>query len=236
MRTQVILQFPKPPQRETLLDLARHGAKAHKVYVNTWVFPGSSLPQELEADINSRQINCTTFYEFKPTPQDSSNELAAYLWLGRFEAVREQEPDLMLARSTDLREIIASAHLARELSSISPEITWRDLRDQEGFMVLNQVAELPDPISVPHPVSVSEGEDEIWAVQSDGREFITQKSFVFLMAAGIANPARCVVNERVLHWRRGLVFGGNVLKFLMENEVVGMPPEPSFLTRAGSPG
>jgi hypothetical protein len=234
MKTQIMLQFPRPAQENTLSQLARNGAEAHKDYLNTWIFPGSSVPQEFDAYLRSRQINYTQFFEFQPTSTDSSDELAGYLWLGRFESVHEEESDLILARGTDLQEVIASTELSRKLSSISTEITWSDFRDQDGFVMLNRVAQFPDPIVVPNAPFVSEGEDGVWAVQSDGRELLTQNNYELLMRAGIANPSQCTVDGRILGWRRGLVFGGRVLQYLMENEVVGMPSSPSFLAKTGT--
>ncbi|WP_141716720.1 MULTISPECIES: hypothetical protein [unclassified Streptomyces] len=226
-----MVQLQRPAQGDALRLFDHHRAEAHTNYPNTWVFPGASMPPEVEEYLRAEKIGFTSFFEIQPTATDSPDMLAAYLWLGYFEALREEEADLLLTRHTGLQEIIASTRLARELSEISPDIRWRNFGDRRGFMVLNPVPQLPDPVVVPHAVFVSEGETGIWAVRSDGRELLTSGNLEYLMLSGIANPTHCAVDGRLLRWRRGLIFGGRVLAFLMEHDVVGVRGLPSFLGR-----
>lgn len=235
MKTQVMMQLPSPAQNDTLLLLGRHGAEPHRKYKNTWYFFEASVPEEIEEHLRMKGVDFSVFFEFKPTAVDGPDELAAYLLLGRFEDLRNEDSSLLLARNVGLQDVIASAGLARELSEISPQIAWGHLEGDRDFLILEHVPRLPDPVMVPHAVFLSEGEDGIWAVQSDGRELLTRKNYEFLMQSGIANPYYCRIGGRVLRWRRGLVFGGRVLEFLTGQGVIGVPALPSFLEKIEAP-
>ncbi|MFD3524543.1 hypothetical protein [Streptomyces sp. NPDC058653] len=226
-----MIQFPGPVRTETLLLLGRYGAEPHTKYPATWCFPDAPAPEEAKEHLRRQGVDFAVFFEFEPTDADSRRELAAYMALSRIEKLREVDSDLLLARNVGLQDLIASARLARELTAISPHITWRRFENDPDFLIMERVPRLPAPVTVPHAVNLSEGEDGIWAVQSDGRELLTRENSEFLMQSGIADPAFCEVDGRVRRWRRGLVFGGPVLEYLTEQNVHGVPASPSFLER-----
>ncbi|MFB7497232.1 hypothetical protein ACFC09_21525 [Streptomyces sp. NPDC056161] len=185
--------------------------------------------------LRSREIEFDTSFTLHPTSDDPSSGLAAYLRLDDFEDHYAISEELFLARQKSTLSFIGSDALVSAFSVYTNDVAWQELREYSGFYVLASVPRLPDPVVIPRAVWRAETREGSWAVQSDGREFLTQGNMEILQWAGIAQSDYCNIGGQVFRWERPPIFGGAIIAFLASEEVIGVSGPPIFLGKIDPP-
>jgi hypothetical protein len=217
MRRLVV--FDAPITEELHVLLAEAGARPHSVYPLAWVTPSPAGFTTIEAALRRLDISFEVSYEAHPAPGDK--HLAGYLGLDDFAGMDAAADDLVLACDERTLATVVSTAMKDLLTPVSTGVTFDDLMGHDGFFVITVTASLPDPVVVPRAMFMSEGYDGAWAVQSDGRELLTETNLRVVQEHGVVSAPECVVDGRVLRWERPLVFSGRVLRELRDKDVRG---------------
>lgn len=233
---QAVLRFKTPPIPVEVYELLnRHNAHQREGALVVWDYPTALVPEEMTSLLRSREIEFDTSYTLHPTPDDLPGELAAYLRLDYFEDHYAIAEELFLARQKDTLSFIGSDALIAALGPYTAEVTWEELRGCRGFHALASVPRLPDPVMIPRAVWMAETREGSWAVQSDGRELLTQANTEILQRSGIAQSDYCSIDGQVFRWDRPPIFGGAAIALLANEEVIGVSLPPIFLGKIDAP-
>jgi hypothetical protein len=234
MKVSEILEFERLPDPAVRELLERSGGRPH-LSPAEWLLPSGAAPS-VEAELSRRGVRFEVFYELEPAPGESPDELAAYLPLQDFDRLRKDDRPLVLAVDERTNARIASEALVRVLDEVTAGVAWTPSEEHGGMLVLSDARPLPDPVVVPHAVSLSQTSGGAWAVRTDGRELLTPASVRALRDAGIALAPFFSTGGRTLPWIRPPVFGGRVLESLRGLEVNGINGAPVYLGQAGEGG
>jgi hypothetical protein len=225
MRRLVV--FDAPITEELHVLLAGEGARPDSVDPLAWLTPSPAGFTRIEAALRRLDIPFEVFYEAHPAPGEK--HLAAGLGLDDFDGLDVASDDLVLACDERTLATVVSAAMMDLLTPVTTGVTFDELVGHDGFFVITVTANLPDPVVVPRAMYMSDGDDGTWAVQSDGRELLTETNLRVVQEHGVVSAPECVVDGRVLRWRRPLVFSGRVLVELHDEDVRGVLSPPVFL-------
>lgn len=232
MRTQAVLRFKSPPTLVEVYELLNgHRTRQREGSLVAWEYPTELVPEEMTNLLRSHGIEFDISFTLHPTPDDRPGELAAYLRLDYFEDHYAIGEELFLARQKDTLVFIGSEALVTALGPYTTDVAWEALRDYSGFYALTATPRLPDPVIIPRAVWMTEAREGKWAVQSDGREFLTQANTEMLQRAGIAQSDYCTIDGQTFRWDRPPIFGGAAIALLSNEEVIGVSGPPIFLGR-----
>ncbi|MBP2330387.1 hypothetical protein JOF56_010772 [Kibdelosporangium banguiense] len=195
----------------------------------SWLAPSIEAFVTIEAKLNERGIPFDVYFEFQPGPGDDPQNLAAYVGLDDFAEVNATAEDLVLACDERTLATVASRRMRQLLDAITSGVTFDPLTGYEGFFVITNAIQLPDPIIVPRTMFLSEGTTGTWAVQSDGRELLTERNFQIVRESGMVHAPYCTANNRVLPWHRPPIFGGPLLTRFRDMDIQGIIDPPAFL-------
>jgi hypothetical protein len=198
----------------------------------SWRTPSVEVFAALVAKLNDRGISFETFIEFLPSQGEDLERLAAYVGLDDFTEVRATASDLVMASDERTFATVVSARMRQHLSTMTTGLTFDPLAQHDGFFVITEAVQLPEPIILPRTIFLSEGTDGVWAVQSDGRELLTEANLQTVRESGMVYAPRCETNGQVLRWRRPPIFSGPVLAQFRDMDIQGIIDPPAFLGHA----
>ncbi|MFF9402934.1 hypothetical protein [Streptomyces sp. NPDC014744] len=228
MRKQVLINFNSPITQEARDTLIAKGAKRGDIFT-AWRLPTDRIPVDLEESLRNIGASYCVFFEYLPTAEDAPGNVAAYLWLDYFEDLRASGSESIFAYRRETSSIVASVPLAAEVKDFCNGSLWKRPKDLEGFFELAEVPTLPEPVIVQRAVSLAEGPDGKWGVQSDGRELLTRTNMETVAKSGIVQTVTCTVVDGTLKWTRPLIFCGRLLELLKERHVTGLEAFPVYL-------
>lgn len=234
MKVSEVLEFERLPDPSVRELLESRGGRPFLGPADWLLPPGTA--GSVKTELAQRGVPFEVFYELEPAPGESPDELAAYLPLQDFDRLEQDGRPLVLAVDELTGARIASEPLVRVLDEVTAGVTWRPSEEHDGMLVLADARRLPDPVVVPHAVSLSRTTSGEWAVRTDGRELLTPASVAALREAGIALAPYFSTAGRTLPWRRPPIFGGRVLEALRGLDVNGISGPPGFLGQTGEGG
>jgi len=229
METNYFLELEDPPGPELRQLLLSHGALLESALTG-WAIRSTADWKIIESTLRKEGIEFNLFFEFSASSDDNMESLVAYLALASLDSVEDiDSAQLVLLRDEITSSTVASKSLVNLLESVTQHLQWQPVEGRKNLLRLVQAPALPDPVVVPHAIFVSKGASGLWAVQSDGRELLTSANRQLVKETGVALAPECLVEEKVLHWRRPLLLSGRVLTLLEEHRVEGRAGAPSFL-------
>jgi hypothetical protein len=232
METRYFLELATPPDADLREQLLASGALLESALTG-WALPSEQVWQDIEAALKDRQVEHDLFYEYAPTATDDDDELAAFLPLTALSAAEPVTPGQLIAlRDEETSSTVASERLVDLLAPVTTGLEWQPIEGSGDLLRLTAARPLPEPVVVPHAVFRSKGMDGRWAVQSDGRELLTDASRKLVREAGAAFAPECVVDGDVLPWLRPLLVSRRVLRVLTEHDVQGVAGAPVYLGTA----
>lgn len=96
--------------------------------------------------------------------------------------------------------------------------------EEKGWFRLDGISELPEPIVVPKTIYLSPNENPpgTWAVQSDGRDVLTQANVAWVHKHGLAVSHEVKTPADRLAWRPRVVISGSLLALLWQEKISGL--------------
>jgi hypothetical protein len=229
MDTYRLIVFDVPIRVELHDLMTTRGARPDSADPLAWLTPSSEVFTAIEGELKDRNVPFETFYELRPSPDEDSRQLAAGIGLRELTDLEASSDDLVLACDERTLATVASKKMVTLLGTMTSGAVFDPLVGHDGFFVLTAAAELPEPVVVPNAMFLSEGDDGVWAVQSDGRELLTTTNLEAVQKHGLVCAPRCVTAGQVLRWRRPLIFSGPVLVQLQAHDIQGLLSAPVFL-------
>jgi Spore coat polysaccharide biosynthesis protein F, CMP-KDO synthetase homolog len=103
--------------------------------------------------------------------------------------------------------------------------------DENGWFRLDGITNLPEPIVVPKPMyrSPNETPPGTWAVQSDGRDVLTEANLAWVREHGLAVSHEVKTPADRVAWRPRVVVSGNLLALLRQEKINGLTVQPAPL-------
>jgi hypothetical protein len=142
--------------------------------------------------------------------------------MGRYEMAMDYQSE----------RIVVTWRVKTLLESLSQGLQWEPVGGTAGreFVLMSVTEALPEPIIVPSPVFVGPNEHppDTYAVQSDGRDVITDANIAKLKDVGIALSNEIKVKTKVVKHRPYLIALGTIIHALQSARVKGLL-EPSSL-------
>ncbi|MEU3076810.1 hypothetical protein [Streptomyces laurentii] len=229
MKVKEVLELASPPSVEILHMLHEIGGLEGEEST-LWEVPSGS-GDLLVSDLADRfGIEAMVTFRLLPEQADSMGDLAAYLNLESLEEGDWFEPeDLAILRDPRDLSCVVSSALMESIEALCKGLTWTPCPEFGYAHRLSGVPNFPEPLMVPRPVSMMQGETGMWLVQSDGIEVLSPGNVKFLRVAGIADSAKCVAAGREVRRLRIPVFSGRVIKLLENGEIQGMAGPPIYL-------
>lgn len=221
-----VLTFDAPVDDELRDALAKAGGRPDS-YDTGWQVFSEQERDRAAAALEARGIAYDIRYELAPAPGDPTADLAAYLSLDDLSEIDADPVALVIALDGDAPVVVASAPLVELIAPHTGGLVWDDRPD--GLRSLVTAPELPDPVRVPRALSLSEGTDGRWAVQSDGRELLTPDSLAVVRRSGLVLAPACTVDGATRRWRRPPIASGAVLTAIRDRDVHGVMGPPTFL-------
>lgn len=228
VKRQVVLNFDDPITATIRDLLLSHGAEPGSIFT-AWRFSGTDIPKAVESALSQFGTEFSTFFEYQPQEAGSLDGTAAYLWLDDFDDAASGNNGDLLAYHNEASSFVANKSLAARISSIGHGLQWTEWDKELQLYKLEKVPELPEPVIVPRVISASEGSGGKWAVQSDGREFLTERNLAIVSRSGIAWTSHCAAGGSVLKWNRPAIFSGRILSLFSDGAVGGADGIPVFL-------
>jgi hypothetical protein len=198
----------------------------------SWLTPSAEIFAILVAKLNDRSISFEVFVEYLPSQGENLERLAAYVGLDDFAEVRAAASDLVLACDERTLATVVSTRMRQLLDRTTSGLTFDPLAGHDGFFVITEAVQLPEPVIVQRTIFLSEGTTGTWAVQSDGRELLTEANLQTVRGSGMVYAPYCVVNGQVLPWHRPPVFSGSLLAQFRDMDIQGIIDPPAFLGHA----
>ncbi len=178
------------------------------------------------------------FYFFHVEAEELSSAPAFYLAADVEEDILEPgQPQLQFLTNVDLAldlytdKILVSSRVKDLLETHQVGVQFAPINGMsQSWFRLDELTELGEPIHVPNPVFFSPNENPpgSYAVQSDGRDIITEANIRLLQTQGVAGSGKVRTPTGVVTWRRRVLISGKLLAELARANVRGltMPPTP----------
>lgn len=229
MKTSCFLELAAPPDPELRGLLLQIGARLESALTG-WALPDDGSRQALEAELQRRGVPYDFYFDFVPSAADHPENLAAYLPLTALnDAAPAEAGELVLLRDEEHSTTVASENLIDLLPEVTTGLGWEPIAQRPRIKRLVNALDLPEPVVVPSAVFQSQADDGTWAVRSDGRELLTPTNLKLVRQGGMVRAPQCQIADRVLTWRRPMVFSGLVLQFLEGRSIRGIAGAPVYL-------
>lgn len=199
----------------------------------TYVFSDEHLFREAMSLLSQYGLKATTFYIFKLNQDEINAYPAIYIGIHNINGLliddRVNESQLgqaEMAKDYQSERIVVTPRVKNLLESMSRGLKWEPVEGMAGqeFFSMSVVEDLPEPIVVPSPVYIGPNEypPGTYAVQSDGRDVITNANIAKLKDVGIAVSEDVKVKEKVMKWRPRLIASGEIAHALQSAKVKGL--------------
>jgi hypothetical protein len=226
-----LIVFDTPVSADIHNLLTTKGARPDSADPLTWLLPSARAFKIIEAALKGEGIPFEVFFESIPTSADDPRQLAAGMASRRFANLDVTPDDLVLATDGRTLATVVSRKMKTLLEPVTRGVEFDPLSGHDGFFVITKTVDLPEPVIIPRAVFLSEGDAGIWAVQSDGRELLTDINLRVVREHGLVHAPRCIIDGKILPWRRPPIFSGPTLDHLRDKNIQGAL-SPVFLGHA----
>jgi hypothetical protein len=199
----------------------------------TYVFSDEHLFREAMSLLLQYGLKATTFYIFKLNQDEIKAYPAIYIGIHNIDGLliddRVNERQLgqaEMAKDYQSERIVVTLRVKNLLERMSRGLKWEPVEGMAGqeFILMSVVEYLPEPIVVPSPVYIGPNEypPGTYAVQSDGRDVITNANIAKLKGVGLAVSEDVRVEEKSMKWRPRLIASGEIVHALQSAKVKGL--------------
>ncbi|MEU1891420.1 hypothetical protein ACH4D4_23925 [Streptomyces pristinaespiralis] len=224
MNISYVLYLEESAQQALASALTELGCK-HTDEIGVWSVPVSARPRVKEITEPFAPHSFRFMYSLSTEETDDPDRLAAFLGVSFLED-REDQPRCILAKDPDDFSLIGNNELRDALGGVEG-ISWTP-RSEAGLWRLAPTSALPDPLRIPNPVDMSQGEDGLWHILGDGRTIVSIKNLDHLQEHGVAYSNRRSTSEGTFDVRPIAVFGKRFIDAVQEAGVT-MPIAPIYL-------
>jgi hypothetical protein len=199
----------------------------------TYVFSEEHLFRDAMSLLSQYGLKAKTFYVFELNQDEIKAYPAVYIGIhdidGLFVDDRVDDGRLgrfEMAMDYQSERIVVTLRVKDLLERISRGLKWEAVEGMAGqeLVLMSVVEHLPEPIIVPSPVFIGPNEypPGTYAVQSDGRDVITNANIAKLKGVGIAVSEDVRTKEKVMKWRPRLIASGEIEYALQSAKVKGL--------------
>jgi hypothetical protein len=199
----------------------------------TYVFSDEHLFRDAMCLLSQYGLKATTFYIFELNQDEIKAHPAIYIGIHNIDGLlvdgRVSEGRLgqfEMAKDYHSERIVVTLRVKDMLERMSRGLKWEMVEGMAGqeFVLMSVVEYLPEPIVVPSPVYIGLNEHPpgTYAVQSDGRDVITNANIAKLKDVGIAVSEKIMVKTEVMKWRPRLIALGTIQHALQSAKVKGL--------------
>jgi hypothetical protein len=199
----------------------------------TYIFSDEHLFRDALSLLSQYGLKATTYYIFRLNQDEIKAYPALYIGIHNIDGllIDDQVNERKLGKADMAKDyqserIVITLRVKNLLERMSKGMKWEPVEGMTGreFILMNVEEYLPEPVIVPSPVYIGPNENPpgTYAVQSDGRDVITNANIAKLKNVGIAVSGDVRVKEEVMKWRPRLIASGEIVQALQSAKVKGL--------------
>jgi hypothetical protein len=223
--------YLREPPGDDLRDALVHAGARLVSALTGWALPPGTSWDSLAPLLAEHAAEFDIYYEYVPGSRDEIASLAAYVGLERFvedETYADPNEPLLFYDDTGTG-LLGTEPATQALNALTTGLQWAVTDVDPDLFRLVQATALPEPVVVPRAMFLGEDANGVWAVQSDGRELLSSANRKAVQSLGLVLAPTCLVNDRVLRWRRSPIFGGRVIEELRRQDIGGLSGQVLYL-------
>jgi hypothetical protein len=229
MRTIYLLELEAPPNQSMCSCLTAAGG----VSANTgtlWTVASDAVLDSLSDILTRFRTRFKVFHQLMPTVSDRVSDLNCYLSVVMLDAVDAPHSRRHgLFRDVTAGTIVGTSATVELLRAKAPDVRFEPVDNSAGMFRLVDAEHLPEPVVVPTVFASGRASDGVWAVQSDGRELLSDANRRAVRERGLFLAPYARVGNETLRWKRPPVVSGELWAWLETNGVDGLMTPPPYL-------